>query len=177
MSALQKEHQEIHIQKTQKNLHEQKHYQFIFSRKQQEISGLTTLKEVILIRKIFFAVLFVFVVFSGNSQTATDENLLTDKQSLRGRASWYGPGFFHRETASGKVYGVNDIFVAHKSYPFGTLLEIMNLKNGKRIIAPVKDRGPYVSGRAVDLSFAAAKALSVFDDGVVHILFKPIIMK
>ena len=116
----------------------------------------------------------MFVALSVG-QIASEENLLSDRQCFRGNASWHGPGFFHKETASGKVYGVKDVFVAHQSYPFGTLLEIMNLKNGKRIIAPVKDRGPYVSGRAVDLSFAAAKALSVFDDGVVPVLFKPIV--
>ena len=124
-------------------------------------------------RKIFLIVM-MFVALSAG-QIAPEENLLSDRQYFRGNASWYGPGFFHRETASGKIYGVNDIFVAHKSYPFGTLLEIVNLRNGKRIIAPVRDRGPYVSGRAVDLSFAVARALSVFDDGVVPILFKPIV--
>ena len=124
-------------------------------------------------RKIFFVAIILTALFAG--QIASEENLLSDRQCFRGNASWYGPGFFHKETASGKVYGVKDVFVAHQSYPFGTLLEIMNLKNGKRIIAPVKDRGPYVSGRAVDLSFAAAKALSVFDDGVVPVLFKPIV--
>lgn len=113
------------------------------------------------------------MLFAG--KIAYEENLLAEKQCCRGDASWYGPGFFHKETASGKVYGVNDIFVAHKSYPFGTLLEIVNLNNGKRIVASVQDRGPYVPGRAVDLSFAAAKALSAFDDGVIKVFFKPII--
>lgn len=124
-------------------------------------------------RKIFFAAIILIALLVGN--LAPDEKLLTDKQCLRGKASWYGPGFFHRETASGEIYGVNDVFVAHKNYPFGTILEIMNLKNGKRIIAIVKDRGPYIPGREIDLSFAAAKALAVFDDGVIPVLFKPII--
>lgn len=123
-------------------------------------------------REVFLITLFFIVLFVSN--IASEDNLLLEKQCCRGEASWYGPGFFYKETASGKIYGVNDIFVAHKSYPFGTLLEIINLNNGKRIVAPVKDRGPYIFPREIDLSFAAAKALSAFDDGVVPILFKPI---
>ena len=124
-------------------------------------------------RKIFFVAIILTALFAG--QIASEENLLSDRQCFRGNASWYGPGFFHKETASGKVYGVKDVFVAHRSYPFGTLLEIVNLRNGKRIVAPVEDRGPYVFPREIDLSFAAAKALSAFEEGVIPVLFKPII--
>lgn len=83
-----------------------------------------------------------------------------------GLASWYG-GFFHgRRAADGSRFDQNDLTAAHKSLPFGTMLLVTNLKNQKSTIVRVTDRGPYVHGRMVDLSRAAAHAIGLLGMGV-----------
>jgi len=81
-------------------------------------------------------------------------------------ASWYGPGFHGKRTASGEQYDMHAMTCAHKSLPFGTRLELISLDSGARTVVTVNDRGPFVSGRDIDLSFAAAKALGIHDQGV-----------
>ncbi|NQW29130.1 MAG: septal ring lytic transglycosylase RlpA family protein [Ignavibacteria bacterium] len=78
-----------------------------------------------------------------------------------GLASWYGPGFHGRRTASGSKYDMHAMTAAHKTLPFGTLLKVVNPLNGKTIIVEVTDRGPFIRKRVVDLSYAAAKELGV----------------
>lgn len=78
-----------------------------------------------------------------------------------GEASWYGPGFQGEPTACGEIYDQNKLTVAHLTLPFGTVVKITNLKNNKSILARVNDRGPYVEGRIVDLSKAAAEAIGM----------------
>lgn len=72
-----------------------------------------------------------------------------------GIASWYGPGFHGRKTANGERFNTNDLTAAHKNLPFNTLLKVINLENGRYTIVRVNDRGPYVRGRIIDLSYAA----------------------
>ncbi len=86
---------------------------------------------------------------------------------LRGYASWYGPKFHGRKMASGTRFNMHDYIAAHRSLPFGTLLLVKNLKNGKTVKVKVLDRGPYVRGRHLDLSYAAAKKLGMIKDGVI----------
>jgi hypothetical protein len=83
-----------------------------------------------------------------------------------GMASWYGPGFYGNRTASGVVYSPSHWGVAHKSLPFGTMLEINY--GGKKVRAPVTDRGPFVGNRVLDLSNAVAKALGFGGVGMVN---------
>ena len=83
------------------------------------------------------------------------------------RASWYGKQFHGRLMANGKRFDMFDPkTVAHKSLPFGTKLKLTNPKNGRVIWVVVRDRGPYVKGRHIDLSYAAAKALGILQSGV-----------
>ncbi len=91
------------------------------------------------------------------------------------RASWYGPGFYGKRLANGRVYIKTDTFVAHRSLPFGTKLRIMNLTNGRSVVATVEDRGPYVPdmpGRDLDLSYAAAGELGARDAGVIPVTYE-----
>lgn len=69
-----------------------------------------------------------------------------------GIASWYGPGFHGRLTASGEIFNQYAMTVAHKQLPFGTTIRITNIRNGKSVIAKVNDRGPFIKGRVLDLS-------------------------
>ncbi|MBS1494561.1 MAG: septal ring lytic transglycosylase RlpA family protein [Bacteroidetes bacterium] len=78
-----------------------------------------------------------------------------------GEASWYGPGFHGRKTASGERFDTYEMTAAHKTLPFGTVLKVTNLSNGKTILVTVNDRGPYVRGRIIDLSKAAKDALDM----------------
>ncbi|AAC07192.1 septal ring lytic transglycosylase RlpA family protein [Aquifex aeolicus] len=86
---------------------------------------------------------------------------------IRGYASWYGGKFHGRKTASGIRFNQHEYYAAHRYLPFGTLLEVKNLKNGRKVIVKVVDRGPYVRGRHLDLSYAAAKKLGMIRDGVI----------
>lgn len=82
------------------------------------------------------------------------------------KASWYGPGFHGRQTANGEIYNQFELTAAHKTMKFGTLLRLTNLENKKSIIVRINDRGPYIEGRDLDLSYASAKALGIIKPGV-----------
>ena len=90
-----------------------------------------------------------------------------DKGSMK--ASWYGPGFHGRKTANGEVYDQMSFTAAHKSLKFGTLLKITNQKNNKSVVIRINDRGPYIHGRDLDLSKAAALELGMVRKGVAKI--------
>lgn len=82
------------------------------------------------------------------------------------KASWYGPRFHGRKTASGETYDQMAFTAAHKSIRFGTLLKVTNPKSGKSVIVRINDRGPYIPGRHLDLSKAAAFELGTIYKGV-----------
>jgi len=83
----------------------------------------------------------------------------------RGMASWYGPGFHGRRTASGERYDMNAMTAAHPSLPFGTVVEVRNVATGQSARVRINDRGPFAKGRIIDLSRAAAKAVGVYGPG------------
>jgi rare lipoprotein A len=87
----------------------------------------------------------------------------------RGLASWYGPGFHGRATASGETYDMYDHTAAHKSLPLGTVVEVRNRDNGKRTKVRINDRGPFVRGRVIDLSYSAAEDLDMLGPGTAPI--------
>ena len=82
-----------------------------------------------------------------------------------GIASWYGPGFYGRKTASGERFTKHKYTCAHRKLPFGTELKVTNLNNSKSIMVRVNDRGPFIKGRVIDLSYAAAKDLEITKSG------------
>ncbi|MBX3042267.1 MAG: septal ring lytic transglycosylase RlpA family protein [Candidatus Kapabacteria bacterium] len=88
---------------------------------------------------------------------------------LRGKASYYGDEFHGRKTANGEIYDRSKISAAHKTLPFGTIVRVRNLNNNKEIIVRINDRGPFVAGRVIDLSYAAARELDMLRDGVVDV--------
>ena len=87
----------------------------------------------------------------------------------RGLASWYGPGFHGRSTASGETYDMYDHTAAHKTLPLGTVVEVRNRDNGKRTQVRINDRGPFVRGRIIDLSYSAARDLDMLGPGTAPI--------
>lgn len=82
-----------------------------------------------------------------------------------GMASWYGREFHGKMTASGERFNMNELTAAHRTLPFGTVVEIKNLDNGKTVRVKVNDRGPYKKNRIIDLSYAAARHLDILADG------------
>ena len=79
----------------------------------------------------------------------------------QGVASWYGPGFHNRLTANGERYNMNALTAAHRTLPFGTMVLVKNTATGKTVTVRINDRGPYVKGRVIDLSRAAAQELGI----------------
>lgn len=80
-------------------------------------------------------------------------------------ASWYGAEFHGRPTASGERFDMYGLTCAHREYPFGTMLNVTNLSNGKTVTCVVNDRGPFVPGRDIDLSYGAAKEIGLIGPG------------
>lgn len=89
-----------------------------------------------------------------------------------GKASWYGEQFHGNLTANGEVYDMNAMTAAHKHYPFGTRLEVTNLKNNKSVVVRINDRGPFVAGRDLDLSRAAFDKIGNLGSGTIDIKIK-----
>ncbi len=86
-----------------------------------------------------------------------------------GVASWYGKKFHGRLTASGEVYDMYKMTAAHKVLPLGSIVVVENLENGKRVTVKINDRGPFVKGRIIDLSYAAAKKLGFAEKGITRV--------
>ncbi len=86
-----------------------------------------------------------------------------------GRASWYGPGFQGRRTASGETFNTHEMTAAHRTLPFGTRVRVMNQRTGKSVVVRINDRGPYAHGRVIDLSRASAQAIGISGVGSVTV--------
>ena len=86
-----------------------------------------------------------------------------------GVASWYGGIFHGRRAADGSVYDKNKFTAAHKSLPFGTIVKVTNLNNGRNCVVKITDRGPFVKGRIIDLSRVAATEIGMLSKGVAKV--------
>ncbi len=99
--------------------------------------------------------------------------LLADAEGAsfqQGKASWYGDQFHNRLTANGERYNMNAMTAAHKTLPFGTMVLVKSPDTGKSVMVRINDRGPYVHGRIIDLSRAAATKLGVKNHGVYRVM-------
>jgi rare lipoprotein A len=86
-----------------------------------------------------------------------------------GTASWYGIDFHGKKTATGEIYDMFGVSAAHKTLPLGTKVRVTNMENGRAIELTVNDRGPFVDGRIIDLSYASARLLGMADNGVAKV--------
>lgn len=86
-------------------------------------------------------------------------------QMFVGIASYYGTKYHGRLTANGEVYDMYGITAAHKTLPFNTIVRVKNLKNNRELLVRINDRGPFIKGRILDLSYGAAKKLDMIIDG------------
>lgn len=112
---------------------------------------------------LLFAVLSLFFFSCARVTYPPPSNIQT------GIASWYGPNFHGKTTSNKEIYDMHDLTAAHKSLPFGTYVMVTNLNNGKSITVRINDRGPFVKGRIIDLSFAAAKAVDMIGTGTAPV--------
>ena len=108
---------------------------------------------------------------SSEEPAYSDQNPLSDPPGViqTGVASWYGDPFHGRRTANGEVYDMYKLTAAHKTLPFHSIVEVQNMENSKKIIVRINDRGPFVSGRILDLSFKAAKLLDMIAPGTAPV--------
>lgn len=133
-----------------------------------------------------FTFLVLFVIFNSCTSvprfsSTVGSGIATNKSSssgesnfqigdiFRGKASYYADKFHGNATASGEVFDMNEFTAAHKSLPFGTIIKVTNLKNGRSVTVKINDRGPFVAGRILDLSYAAAQELDMLRDGVADV--------
>jgi rare lipoprotein A len=86
-----------------------------------------------------------------------------------GVASWYGKKFHGRRTASGERYDMHELTAAHRTLPFGTRVRVTNLDNGRKVVVRINDRGPFIKGRVIDLSYAAARQVGMVNAGVARV--------
>ncbi len=122
------------------------------------------------ILSFFFFLTVQLVLITNISDVALSEGDPSASSFVEtGEASWYGPGFHGRKTASGERFDTYELTAAHKTLPFGTLLKVTNLGNNLWTIVRINDRGPYVRGRIIDLSKAAKEEIGMGGTALVRI--------
>jgi len=103
-----------------------------------------------------------------------NEETSSEKFYQKGVASWYGREFHGKTTASGERFDMNDLTAAHKTLPFGSIVDVKNIDNGKSVRVKINDRGPYRGNRIIDLSFSGAKELGMIKSGEANVGIKVI---
>lgn len=116
-------------------------------------------------KRLFITALFCFYCFAF-----ADGNIISNETY----ASFYGEPYNGRPTSSGEIFDMNAFTAAHKTLPFGTLVEVTNLENGRKVIVRINDRGPFVGNREIDLSKAAAEKLDMISQGITRVSLKRI---
>jgi rare lipoprotein A len=86
-----------------------------------------------------------------------------------GKASWYGPPYHNRRGSNGEVYNMHAMTAAHRTLPLGSIVRVTNLKTGQSALVRITDRGPFIPGRVLDLSLAAARKLDVYQPGIAEV--------
>jgi rare lipoprotein A len=106
--------------------------------------------------------------------SAKGDSTKVAKLPQTGEASWYGPNFHGKTTASGEPFDQQALTAAHASLPFGSKVKVTNLSNGKSVEVEITDRGPFAENRIIDVSRAAAKALEMKDSGTTKVRLEPL---
>lgn len=117
----------------------------------------------------------VTVPTEQKTKTQAKDIVNKSKKSLQtkyGSASFYGPGFHGRKTASGEVFDQNALTAAHRTLPFGTKLRVTCTTTGRSVVVRVNDRGPFHGNRVLDLSLGSAKAIGMVDRGVTKVKYE-----
>lgn len=119
---------------------------------------------------IFLISLIAFTNLDANAQSRYNrDNRPVSITQPYGGASYYGHSWNGRKTACGEIFNTDSFTCAHRTLPFGTMLKVTNKQNGKSVVVRVTDRGPYIKGRIIDLTLAAAKKIDMVHAGVVPV--------
>jgi rare lipoprotein A len=134
---------------------------------------------------LLFIYLFLFLIVGCASRRVPVERRMpppeppgierrASKNVQVGVASWYGGEFHGRRTSSGEIYDMYQLTCAHNTLPLGTMVMVTNLENGKSVELKVNDRGPFVKERIIDLSYAAAQMIGMWEKGTAQVKVEPI---
>ena len=104
-----------------------------------------------------------------NPPAASSKMISLEGYEEEGIASWYGHPYHGRQAANGETYDMDQMTAAHRTLPFGTWVEVANLVNGKQVTVRITDRGPFIEGRIIDLSHAAAREIEMIGPGTVRV--------
>ena len=115
---------------------------------------------------LFFALLFLLTGCSTHQVVAGPKGIGFTEY---GQASYYADKYHNRKTASGQIYRHELMTAAHKRLPFGTIVKVTNVKNGKSVVVKINDRGPFVKGRVIDLSKSAFKSIGNISSGLLSV--------
>ena len=120
--------------------------------------------------KIKILILLILIIFAS-CESEPEQQKDTKKFIFyqKGIATWYGPGFHGKKTASGEKYSMYALTAAHLKLKLGTIVRVTNLKNGKQVIVKINDRGPFIATRIIDLSNSAAKKIEMFEKGTAPV--------
>jgi rare lipoprotein A len=116
--------------------------------------------------KCAICAVFLSVLVSCAAPQSHTESAVQVTKTIYGAASWYGPKFQGRRTASGEKFDKEDLTAAHPTLPFDTLVRVTNESNGKSVVVRINDRGPFAGKRIIDLSQRAAQVIGLMKTGV-----------
>ena len=111
-------------------------------------------------RCLLACVLLSGILIAGCSSGPSPAPLTPRQDGVSGLASYYGKKFHGRRTASGERYNMHAMTAAHRRYAFGTMVKVTHVKSGRTVKVRINDRGPFIKGRIIDLSYGAAKKLA-----------------
>ncbi len=121
-------------------------------------------------QRILFLILLSSILYAGSCSVSKDKKERANYVFYqKGEASWYGPGFNGKKTASGEIFDMNKLTAAHRKLPFGTKVKVTNLNNNKSVTVRINDRGPYKKSRVIDLSRKAAIQIGLVKSGVAPV--------
>lgn len=130
-------------------------------------------------RSAVLSAFLVLAVVGGGCRSGRPKTVGLEQTKAReagwtetGDASWYGHPYHGRRTASGEVYDMHDLTAAHRSLPFGTRVRVTRRDTGADVVVRITDRGPFIKGRIIDLSLAAAEKIGLDRDGVAPVKIK-----
>ena len=121
---------------------------------------------------LFLVLVSIVILLASGCASSGSKKPPAPGTTLTGVASWYGPGFHGRRTSNGERYDMNRLTAAHKTLPFGTLVEVRNLDNDRSVVVRINDRGPHIKRRIIDLSRAAAEAIEMVGPGTARVSLK-----
>jgi len=128
-----------------------------------------------LTKSIIKAGLFILITIILSGCATTHRHL--GKGAEEGFASWYGSEYAGKPTASGEIFNPGEMTAAHRTLPFNSWAHVINLENGKEADVRITDRGPYIDGRVIDVSYEAARKLDMVRKGLVKVRVQPIDIK